>query len=477
MQGPMPLRDLERHPNLMVEALARLRPIRGMPIWARYLLTLGIVLVFFAARAALTEVQGSPFLLFLPAIVLSSFLFDRGSGLVATFFSTALAIYFFIPPSGSFSFQDIGSVIAVAVFLGVGLFTASVIEALRSTVDDLVAHETILGNSLGLLEAVIEGTPDPIFVKDRDGRFVRVNSVLARIFGVTPEAARGRRDRDFLPDASASPIEAADRKVIETGVPMVIEELVEVAGQGQRYFLSTKAPWYNRRGEIIGLIGISQDIHDRKRAEMEVRSANAQKEILLHDINHRVKNHLQSVMSLLAMSNRRLTDPLAKEEIANAVGRLGVLARVYDRLRVKGDAGTATVSIRDYLQGLCDEVAPTLTGSRPIVVRTQLDDADLDAGRAVSVGLAVNELVQNSLKHAFPDDRAGTIAVRFGRLEPDRFQLEVTDDGVGMPSAPVPTSTGTRLVRALAQQLGGTATWDGSAGTRAGLTWPRAGSE
>ncbi|MCW6510060.1 hypothetical protein [Lichenifustis flavocetrariae] len=88
----MPLREIEHHPTLMVEALARLRPVRRMPIWIRYLLTLAIVLVFFAARAALTDVQGSPFLLFLPAIVLTSFLFDRGSGLVATFFSTALAI-------------------------------------------------------------------------------------------------------------------------------------------------------------------------------------------------------------------------------------------------------------------------------------------------------------------------------------------------------------------------------------------------
>ncbi|MCW6510061.1 sensor histidine kinase [Lichenifustis flavocetrariae] len=323
---------------------------------------------------------------------------------------------------------------------------------------------------------MIEGTPDPIFVKDRDGRFVRVNSVLARIFGVAPEVVRGKRDRDFMPETSAKPIEDADRKVIETGMPLVIEELVEVKGRGRRYFLSTKAPWYNRRGEITGLIGISQDIHERKQAELEVRSANAQKEILLHDINHRVKNHLQSVMSLLAMSERRLVDPVAKTEIANAVSRLSVLARVYDRLRVKEDAGTATVSIRDYLQGLCDEVAPTLTGLRPIVVRTRLDDADLDAGQAVSLGLAVNELLQNSVKHAFPEDRAGVITIFFGLRDPDSFCVEVSDDGIGMRPGSASTHTGTRLVRALAHQLGGTVNWEGPPGTRVQLIWPRRGT-
>lgn len=163
-------RETESRRDIFVRALERLRPIRGMPLWARYSLTVLMVVACLSLRAlALPGMLGYPFLFFLPAIVLAAFVFDRGSGFLATFLSTAFAIYFFIEPANTFDLSDAGEIIVVAVFLGVGLFTAAVIEALRTTIDDLVASEENLGTNLNLLEGIIEGTPDPIFIKDRDG--------------------------------------------------------------------------------------------------------------------------------------------------------------------------------------------------------------------------------------------------------------------------------------------------------------------
>src|SRR3954454_2312872 len=124
--------EIERDRSLVVAALAHLRPARVLPRWLRYLLTLAIVLIFFTARAVLADVQGAPFLLFSPAIIISAFVFDRGSGFVATFFSAALALYFFMPPQNALALQDVGELISLGIFIGVGLFTASVIEALRN---------------------------------------------------------------------------------------------------------------------------------------------------------------------------------------------------------------------------------------------------------------------------------------------------------------------------------------------------------
>ena len=472
----MPAPNAESRQDFFVGLIKRLRPVRGLPTWARYLMTAGMVLLCFCARYFLTEVQGSPFLLFLPSIVLSSFLFDRGSGFFATLFSTALAIYFFIEPRSSFTLQDVGSVLSVAVFLGVGLFTAAIIEALRNTVDALVTSEESLASNLNLLEGVIEGTPDPIFVKDKEGRYVQANAVTARILGLPKDLLIGKRDLDLMPKELAKAIEAADQTVMQSQVPSVVEELVNVAGQGQRCFLSTKAPWYDANGHVAGLIGIARDIHERKQSETAVRSANAQKEVLLYDINHRVKNHLQSVISLLAMSKRRVEDPVAEAEIDNAVSRLSVLARVYDRLHVKDEDGTAVVNVREFLQGLCDEVGPALIGLRPIALRTAFEEVELDAGRAVSLGLAVNELLQNSLKYAFPDDTPGVVTVRLSHHGSDgEYALEVADDGIGLPETAWRTGTGTRLVRALAQQLGGSVTWHEPPGTRVELVIPKLG--
>lgn len=139
---------------------------------------------------------------------------------------------------------------------------------------------------------------------------------------------------------------------------------------------------------------------------------------------------------------------------------------------MKGDGSTtAVVNARAFLEGLCAEIGPALIGLRPVVLRTLIEEIDLEAGRAVSLGLAVNELVQNALKYAFPDETAGSVSVRFGRSGAATFTLEVTDDGVGLPSDQK-AGTGTRLVRALAQQLGGTVTWHGPSGTRVELVMP-----
>ncbi|HEV7252918.1 MAG TPA: PAS domain-containing protein [Mesorhizobium sp.] len=466
--------------ELFIRFLQRAKPLRSMPLWVRYGLTLLIVLICFSARYALGGIYPYPYLVFLPGIVFASFVFDRGSGFLATFVSAALALYFFVEPRTSFVLSDIGSALSVIIFTFVGLLTAAIIEALRLTVEELAETVDQLGqsrrrltDSLNVLEIVIEGTPDPIFVKDRDGRFVRVNSVLAQIMGVPKDVLLGKRDRDFLPEEQAEKIESVDRVVMETRSPFMVEELINVAGDGPRWFLSTKAPWYGPDGSTVGLIGISRNIDERKRAEDEVRSANQQKDLLLYDINHRVKNHLQSVMATLSTSRRRISDAGAREAIDTTITRLSVLSRVYDRLELK-PGGEASVGARDFVEGLCADLKPTLIHLRPIALRVQVAQEAIDLGRAVSVGLLINEALTNALKYAFPDDRAGNVLVRFER-EGDQFHVEVADDGVGMSAEQRGSGTGTKLMRALAQQLGGTIEWRGPPGTQVGLTFPANG--
>jgi PAS domain S-box-containing protein len=408
--------------------------------------------------------------LFLPGIVFASFVFDRGSGFLATLLSAGLALYFFVKPSGTFVLADLGSVLSVIIFTGVGLLTAAIIEALRLAVEELAESQDQLTSGLNLLETVIEGTPDPIFVKDQDGRYVRVNGVTAGIIGVPKQTLLGRRDRDFLPQAQAEKIESVDRMVMETRSPFMVEELVQVAGDGSRWFLSTKAPWYGPDGSIAGVIGISRNIDERKRAEEAVRSAMEQKDLLLYDINHRVKNHLQSVMATLSHSRRRMSDDAAREAIDNTITRLSVLSRVYDRLELKA-GGEAVVSAREFIRGLCADLEPSLIDLRPVALRVDSANEEIEIGRAVSVGLVINEALTNALKYAFPAERSGTILVNFKR-QGSEFILEVSDDGIGRPPPGESSGTGTKLIRALAQQLGGTLEWQSPPGTQLILRFP-----
>ncbi len=122
------------------------------------------------------------------------------------------------------------------------------------------------------LLAVVDGASDLIYAKDRDGRFLLANTEAAAVLQADRDAVVGKRDADFLPPETANPIEEADRRIMETGKAEVLEEQVHKDGE-LRTYLSSKAPW-RRDGEVLGLIGVSQDITDRKLAEVALRSLN-----------------------------------------------------------------------------------------------------------------------------------------------------------------------------------------------------------
>ncbi|MDQ4086877.1 MAG: DUF4118 domain-containing protein [Pseudomonadota bacterium] len=130
---------------MFVEFLKRLEPLRGIPLALRYAATALIVLACFALRfllGGLDQAEHLPlFLMFVPAVILSSFLFDRGSGFFAVALSSLVGTYFYVEPAGSFEFTHIGEVIRLATFILIGLMTAAIIEALRKTVDELT-HRT-----------------------------------------------------------------------------------------------------------------------------------------------------------------------------------------------------------------------------------------------------------------------------------------------------------------------------------------------
>ena len=134
-----------------------------------------------------------------------------------------------------------------------------------------------------------------------------------------------------------------------------------------------------------------------------------------------------------------------------------------------------TVEMRGFLDGLCSDLRATLAEGRPVAVRACADPISLSAAQAVPVGLIVNEAVTNALKHAFPSERPGSVAVRLRRQGERGLRLEIADDGVGLPgvdAGDAAGSGGTRLIRALARQLNGHPAWQARPGTAVVVTFP-----
>jgi len=213
-----------------------------------------------------------------------------------------------------------------------------------------------------------------------------------------------------------------------------------------------------------------RDISERKRVETTLRASLKEKEVLLQEIHHRVKNNLQIVSSLLNLQTEKLSDPKAIELFKESQNRVRSIALFHEKLYQSRDLGR--VEIGDYIKGLANGSFATY-GVNPddIVLAVDTEDIPLGVDAAISCGLIVNELISNALKHAFPDRRRGHVAVTL-RSAGSQVVLEVADDGVGFPAGldiRSPSTLGLKLVAIFTEQVGGTMDLTREGGTRFSL--------
>jgi PAS domain S-box-containing protein len=197
---------------------------------------------------------------------------------------------------------------------------------------------------------------------------------------------------------------------------------------------------------------------ERGRMDAGLRASVVEKEVLLKEVHHRVKNNLQLISSLLSLQAGRSRDGAEAERFAESRNRVRSMALVHENLYRTGDF--ASVSMASHVKALCAQLfqAYRLNGQQADLI-TDIDDLELDLDRAVSVGLIINELVSNALKHAFPDGRAGRVQVSLKQPDGGACALTVRDDGVGLPpghEAGQSATLGLQLVQDLTQQLHGT---------------------
>ena len=198
------------------------------------------------------------------------------------------------------------------------------------------------------------------------------------------------------------------------------------------------------------------ELTERVRAEEQVRASLREKEVMLKEIHHRVKNNLQIVSALLDLQSGHTADAGALEMFQESRGRVRSMALIHERLYRSQDM--ARVDFSEYVRQLADDLYHTYKVSDDdIRLVVDVDVPPLPIDLAIPCGLLLNELMSNCFKHAFPDGTAGTIRVSFARAGGDHL-LSVADDGVGFPPGTDFRDTpsfGMQLVNTLADQLGG----------------------
>jgi PAS domain S-box-containing protein len=210
-------------------------------------------------------------------------------------------------------------------------------------------------------------------------------------------------------------------------------------------------------GEPYAIDQIYVDITDMKKYETVIETSLKQKEALLREIHHRVKNNLQIISSLVKLQSSHLKSPEVKEIFAESQNRIKTMALIHEKLFYATDL--SVIEFYDYVKNLMHNLFTTYSAStNRITPVISFRSVYLDIDTAIPCGLIINEVISNSLKYAFPDKKEGKIYINLTESEPGEYLLTIGDDGIGIPKEidlNNATTMGLKLVKILSEQLSG----------------------
>jgi two-component sensor histidine kinase len=236
------------------------------------------------------------------------------------------------------------------------------------------------------------------------------------------------------------------------------------------YYMQDRAiPWTD--GSMVRM-EIATDITDRKTAEEKTLASLREKEVLLREVHHRTKNNMQVINSLLNLQSKQIPDRKYHEMFRDSQNRIKSMSLIHEKLYRSADLGH--IDFNDYIKSLAKNLFNTYGTPRlRVSLKTDIENVTLDIDAAIPCGLIINELISNSLKHAFPSDREGEIRISFTQTPLDgtnEYILTINDNGIGIPDnidIKQSKSLGLQLVTSLAEhQLQGTIDLDRDKGTK-----------
>ncbi len=322
-----------------------------------------------------------------------------------------------------------------------------------------------------LFTNIIDFLPDATFAVDRTEKVIAWNRGMERLTGITAADMIGKGDYEYAlpfygirrpvlvnyilnpdlnPEGYRSLERADDRFIAEGFTP-------GLGGKG-RQLLVTASLLYDIGGNIVGAIESVRDITDRKKWEDILRTALHEKEILLKEVHHRVKNNMQIISSLLSLQAGKIDEGKTREYFRESINRVQAMAQVHNQLYQSPDF--TMININDYLSSVVSQLSAVYNiKSTPVTVDIEAEPIRMDISRAIPLGLILNELITNAFKHAFPGRSNCFIKISVHEDAEGGLTLSVSDNGKGIdPEIGIGAakSLGLSLVHNLTLQLNGT---------------------
>ncbi len=322
--------------------------------------------------------------------------------------------------------------------------------------------------------AVVDQQSELVVRFTREGTLTFVNQALCEFSGMSRDELIGEKFQRFL---SAEMVARTRRHLAKLTPEMQVGEN-EIEWQapagGRRCIAWVTHALYNDEGDFIEYQSVGRDVTDRRRAEEELKEALAQKEVLLREVHHRVKNNMAVISSLLNLQSDGVTDARAIEVLQSMRDRIRTMALVHDQLYRTGDF--ANVDLGRYITSVTDALFQAhSTRADQVTIRTEVADVTMEIDDAIPCGLILSELISNAFKHAFPGDRRGKILVTLEKTDEGTVRLMVKDDGVGSPAdgaIAARSGFGLEMVVLLVKQLGGSIEFSCREGMEAIVRFP-----
>jgi PAS domain S-box-containing protein len=337
--------------------------------------------------------------------------------------------------------------------------------------------EAALMQSEARYRLIADNMSDSVWLMDRNFRLTFISPSAERKRGFSHKELLGMPFGEHLAPESRNifekrfPGQFPDAQLAQKDLPLsATTELEFTRKDGSTYWAETTLSLIrDRMGNPFGFVGMARDITGRKKAEEKVLASLHEKEILLREIHHRVKNNLQIIASLLYLQSINITDPFTLDILREGRSRVKSMALIHEKLYRSEDL--ALIPFATYLESLVDNLKEAYginEGTVSISVAITPPDLALNIETGIPCGLIINELISNSLKHAFKGGKTGAISITMTQTAPRDYTMIIADNGPGFPSDidfKNTASLGLQLVNNLVAQLEGDISLDCTSGS------------
>jgi len=305
-----------------------------------------------------------------------------------------------------------------------------------------------------LLKAFTRALPDVSFIYDEDGKYVEILAAEEGLLYAQSDVMMGKSIFDIFPEEFANKLYKVILDTIKTNKPQIYEYKLKLKS-GETWFEARTSPMDKKVDGKNTIVWLAHDITASKKSEKKIKELLLEKELILKEVHHRIKNNMHVISSLLHMQENKINNPDLSSAFQDAISRIDSMGLLYDKLY--RSENYATLGVKDYLIQLTEEVLKIFPDVKNIMLEQEINDTNFPPAIMFPLGIIVNEILTNIMKYAFVDMYSGLIQITLNNNE-GNITLIIHDNGKGFPeNFDIDNSEGfgISLIRMLTEQLEG----------------------